>query len=395
MRRYKSQLDEVRKTLLCDVDSLLLNKNETDNVPHDQVAVVRATFETIYGLMENANPKRLFAIVSSTDVLPRLGRLSMVLSSSGNDEKLIQNILWEGLFHPFHHMDGFRTMSEMKIVPKLEVAQVPAAAVAAATEKDGGKQKEDKKGGNNKTCFQAGLFHSVRTLLSSAEEDDNEKDDTIATANLLPRIVHGFFERIREHAMQKNKNNGGSSATEMDAKLQLRFWCHLMLPVLESLFRKKKQRSVVVDNALLAAISQTLGLVLQYDAYLPSYNDPDEEHLTYLQSVANGLVRCVDDDTHSKRMIDHKSYALVTSLCNLILLNHRLLHGQLSTVTYYTCSCVPQKNQESNKLLFTIVKTYRELRAIGDFLAATRDAFTKRTSLSQEGSANTMTNIFQ
>jgi len=399
-------------TLLSDVDSLFLSsKNEIDNdcstrhiqppsPPPHQVAVVRATLEMIYASMANANPKRLFTIVGSTDVLPRLGRLmSMVVVSSSSEEdgeKLIQNILWNGLFHPVHHMDGFRTMSEMKIVPKVVVEA--AAALALDKDDDGGKQQkmvdEKKKGGNNKTCFQAGLFHSVRMLLSSVQEasveDNNGKRGAIATANLLPVIVHGFFERVREHATQAK--NGGST-TEADAKLQFRFWCHLILPALETLFRMKQQddgRSEDVTNALLNAISQTLGLVLQYDAYLPSYTDPDEEHLTYLQSVANGLVRCVDESSNSKTKSNHDSNALVASLCNLILLNHRLLHGQLSNVTYYTCSCLPQKNQEPNKLLFTIVKTYRELRAIGDFLTATRDAFTNSR---QEESADTMNNI--
>eukprot|EP00985_Skeletonema_marinoi_P013726 scaffold6849_cov157-Skeletonema_marinoi.AAC.13 len=391
VQRYKSSFDTVCKTLLSDVDSLMSN-NQTDTTtrPPHQVAVVHATLKKMYGLMENANPKRLFTIVCSMDVLPRLGRLSMVLpSSSLDDEKLIQNILWDGLFHPVHHMDGFRTMSEMKVVPKVEV--VAAAAAAAVEKDDGGKAKEDKKGGN-KTCFQAGLFQSVQTLLSSVTtsvEDGNGKDDVIATAKLLPGIVHGFFERVQEHAAQSK--NGGST-TEADAKLQFRFWCHLILPVLEALFSRKHQNGNNdddVDNALMDAVSQTLGLVLQYDAYLPSYNDPDEEHLAYLQSVADGLVRCVDGSNNTKT--DNDNYALVTSLCNLILLNHRLLHGKLSTVTYYTCACLPQKNQEPNKLLFTIVKTYRELRAIGDFLTATREAFTK-TAASQE-SADTMNNI--
>ncbi|KAK1738990.1 unhealthy ribosome biogenesis protein 2-like protein [Skeletonema marinoi] len=391
VQRYKSSFDVVCKTLLSDVDSLLSN-NQTDTTtrPPHQVAVVQATLEKIHKLMENANPKRLFTIVGSTDVLPRLGRLSMVLpsSSSDHDEKLIQNILWDGLFHPVHHMDGFRTMSDMKVVPKVEVA---AAAEAATVEKDGekkAKKDEDKKGGS-KTCFQAGLFQSVKTLLSSVTASVEDGSGVIATAKLLPGIVHGFFERVREHATQSK--NGGS-ITEADAKLQFRFWCHLILPVLEALFSKKHQNgnNEDVDNALMDAVSQTLGLVLQYDAYLPSYNDPEEEHLAYLQSVADGLVRCVHDSNYITKS-DHENYALVTSLCNLILLNHRLLHGKLSTVTYYTCSCLPQKNQEPNKLLFTIVKTYRELRAIGDFLTATREAFTK-TAASQE-SADTMNNI--
>ena len=289
VQRYKSSFDVVCKTLLSDIDSLVSNHNNdkttnetttTTRLPQE-VAVVRATLQKIHELMENANPKRLFTIVCSTDVLPKLGRLSMVISSAASEEdandgeNLIQKILWDGLFHPVHHMDGFRTMGEMKTVPKVDVVDVEAVA---------GKQKEDKKG-SNKTCFQAGLFHSVRMLLSST--DAGTEEDVIAAAKLLPTIVHGFFERVREHAMRSK--NGGST-TEADAKLQFRFWCHLILPLLETLFNRKQWNgNEDVNVALLDTISQTLGLVLQYDAYLPSYNDPDEEHLTYLQSVANGL----------------------------------------------------------------------------------------------------------
>ena len=380
VRRYKSSFDVTCKTLLGDADTLLsttMTDNDTSLTTHE-VAVVRATLEKIYGLMENANPKRLFTIVSSIDVLPRLGRLSMVSSSSSDDvvKNWIEKILWDGLFNPVHHMDGFRTMNEMKDVPKVE-----AEATADKGEENEKKKKEKR---NSKTCFQAGLFQSVKPLFSTPVDESGK--DVIATAKIMPRIVNGFFERVQEHAMQSKKNGG--TTTEADAKLQFRFWCNLILPVLDALFGMKQDGNENLKSALLDTISQTLGLVLQYDAYLPSYNDPDEEHLSFLQSVANGLLRCVNDSSDKETELHHGNITLVTSLRNLILLNHRLLQGQLSIVTNYACSCSPQKNQEPNKLLFTITKTYRELRAIGDFLTATREAFTNGSTKSNDAMSN-------
>lgn len=432
VKRYKSSFDVVCKTLLCDIDSLLskcrrenddlilakMTKDNADKVaserakrerggdfmdldpfsrddlhlslledsncmaeiiqsgrtnhyspPHHQVSVVRATLEMIYTMMPNANPKRLFTILCSTEVMPRLGRLSSAVKDVDGDT-LIQNILWDGLLHPVHHMDGFRTMSDMKSVPKLEIRVQDLGPEQPKEEK--------KEGGSSKTCFQAGLFHSVRKLVAipTMSELVNQKDevmkgdyDAIFAVQLLPIIVHGFFERVRQHA------NG--STTEADAKLQFRFWCRLMQPVLEALFSKEYKADEVLNE-----ISQTLGLVLQYDAYLPSYSDPNEEHLAFLQSVANGMVGCIND-------YPTKDEALVTSFCNLTLLNHRLLHGQLSKVISYTCSRLPHKNIDARKLLYTLVKTYRELRAVGDVLMATREAFANETQYS----TNTMENI--
>lgn len=348
--------------------------------------------------MNNANPKRLFTIICSTEVMPKLGRMLSTLDDDDDDgdEILIQSILWDGLFHPVHHMDGFRTMSEITIVPTVLVdAQADSLGGSETRKKD--KKGEIGGGGVKTTCFQAGLFSSVRTLLSlslpvqeasTINTDDNDKD-AIAASKLLPIIVHGFFERVREHAARQSNKN-----PEADARLQFRFWCHVILPVLETLFGMKHIDGISNNDAkksLLGVMSQTIGLVLQYDAYLPSYNDPGEEHLKFLRSVTNGLVRCmddddVDDDSNDKKMSDHvEDNALITSFCNMILLNHRLLHGELSKVTYFTCTSLPQKNEEANKLLLTIVKTYRELRSIGDFLSATREAFTNRSQDSTTG----------
>ena len=48
--------------------------------------------------------------------------------------------------------------------------------------------------------------------------------------------------------------------------------------------------------SLLTMTSDTLEMVLEYDAYLPSYSDPEEEHLSFLELVAKGLLLCSTND---------------------------------------------------------------------------------------------------
>ncbi|KAL7536022.1 hypothetical protein ACHAXR_007794 [Thalassiosira sp. AJA248-18] len=358
-------------------------------------------------------------------------------------------------------MDGFRTMSEL--VHTMPVALFKSFAAlgednggdrvgdgdgndneqskTVLSTKEGLPKGNDKKkksvGGGKMTCFQSNIFTSLQSLLSlEGEVLVNKKpkkalyNDATATANLLPIIAHGFFERIRVHAVQQQQRmstagggggGGGGLTSEADAKLQFRFWCHIMAPALEQLFRHPPSSSMsstsgndddddgnndgkLLTLALLKATSQTLGLLLEYDAYLPSYGDPKEEHLGFLEYVTKGLLQCIDhhraneavicDGEDESDEIMTQSLLLVTSLRHILLLNHRLLHERLAHVISFACSCLSSSSsssatdahhhkndspssssREANALMSAVVKTYRELRQVGYFLTSARGAF--------------------
>lgn len=384
VHRYRPSLDVACNSLLSDVDDLVSTSSQNPTAP--QMQVVTATLNLILSIMGNSNPKRTFGTLCSVEVLPRLGRLNMIQSSDAdgsvmNAKRLVQGILWDGLLHPVHHMDGFRTMTELRNMPDLFQLRQDNTNAPLEDGKENDVVDNPKSGG--KTCYQAGLFTTLKTLLSLETNAESEGRNVISTATLLPVITRGFFERIRDHGKLMSKrvqdgSGGTATTTEEDAKLQFRFWCHAVLPALERLFVKYGSKKDL-DVSLLTMTSDTLEMVLEYDAYLPSYSDPEEEHLSYLELVAKGLLLCATNDrTESTGAILGRTEALVTSFRSLLLLNHRVLHERLSHVVAFACSSLHQFNHahsKANSLVSSIVKTYRELRQIGHFLASTRETF--------------------
>ncbi|KAL7435146.1 hypothetical protein ACHAXH_007939, partial [Discostella pseudostelligera] len=248
-------------------------------------------------------------------------------------------------------------------------------------------------------------------------------------------------QQQQQEQQQKSFSEGGSSSSttiEGDANLQFCFWRHIISPVVDQLSflfgvdnstslssmqicRQQKQ----CLRALLGAMSETLELVLKYDAYSPSYTDVDGENLSFLERVTKCLMCCCsrrpmrrDDD----RSIDS---LILKSLHCILSLNHRLLHERLADVISFACSCLQSSSSSAssplspavsspdapqsannihatpsssrseqlkstsklaNDILSDIVKTYRELRQVGYFLSSARGAFASAlTAASRRG----------
>ena len=414
-KRYKPTLDNACSSLLHEVDSLVSSSIATTTTTkrnnsmasqqqqqqHQTNLILYATLQLIHTLLSKSNHKKMFTTICS--ILPCLGRLMMAGGNhhdNDNDneapnttylnvDELVKNVVWDGLFDITHHMEGFRSMSELQNVPVLLLKQVKEEGanneqVANDIKSKAGEKKK------KKICFQSNLFASVSSLLSPSAADDTDSNmeedttadkgvyDSIATVNILPILIRGFFERIR------TARRGSTSSSEGDANIQFRFFCHVMAPVFEHLF---KVQSNEVDGdlslALLNTVSKTLGLVLDYDAYLPSYSDPDGKHLAFLESITTGLLQKINgedlftDEQYSDQKIQ-VNILLITSLRHILLLNHRLLHERLDYVLYFACTCLTTsrgKSSPANELICAIVKIYRELRQVGYFLTSARGAF--------------------
>ena len=470
-KRYHPTLDNASALLHEVDDKAMMSSGCSSPVIKQQqhkTIVINSTLQLIQRQMIKSNPKKMFGTICY--ILPCLGRILLlggVDNDTDNDEDttsgtkdLVQNIVWEGLFSVVHHMEGFRSMGELQFVPTLskhkkDGNEGSANDIAASDDneespKPGKKRKKTKQDDTEvkkkkKISFQSSLFNTVSNLLSLSSttvgsdldsEGKNEEvktkisaiNDAIATANILPIIIQGFFERIRVHASSSRAGSGGGGSTtsEGDANVQFRFWCHVMLPVFEQLFHSIHSKSESSSSsslpvpllhsdeltlALLKTISTTLGFVLKYDAYLPSYNDPNEHHLRFLESITSGLLQCINSDMQQlleeeeeedERQNSESQFCvlLVTSLRNILLLNHRLLHEEMDNVIYFACSClfssVEKSHVNANELLCVLVKTYRELRQIGYFLTSIRGAFTKNNVVFDEkGNFESMMNLLR
>ncbi|KAL7469235.1 hypothetical protein ACHAXS_009497 [Conticribra weissflogii] len=448
-RRFRPSLEMACKSLLSEVDELVIHLSTTASspspsdeenaanddavqsefprsclrLPRHQARIAHATLEMIHNLMKNSNAKRSFGIISSTDVLPRLARLGMVEDevtalvgevpgvAVSHHKQLLKTILWDGLFHPAHHMDGFRTMGGLRVMPELPELSIDddvmeesgtfGSVDEVAHDKHAKSDTRKKKG--TKLCYQAGLFTSLSSTLSGESKAECEESvdpsrgrDMVALASILPLIIGGFFGRVRGGSAAPEmppSSAGALTTTEADAQLQFRFWCHAIVPTVKKLFTLYAH-SIARDEklvlSLLMSVSDTLKQVLEYDAYLPSYNDPDEEHLSFLDHLTKGLQHCVRTEKNASTgknsdAIDQKADAFISSFHYLLLLNHRLVHERLPDIIRYSCSQLHPSNHfnqsqkkpkcQANELLSSIIKTYRELRQIKHFLSCTRYAF--------------------
>ena len=126
---YRPTMDAACNDLLILVDGLsskLQGKNDrgddgNERVEDDgmntpfrfdfQAKVIELTVSLIWRLQQSgaANPKKIFALLSSTSTLSALGRF-YAISGSSSVQDLVKNILWRGLFHASHHIEGFRSM---------------------------------------------------------------------------------------------------------------------------------------------------------------------------------------------------------------------------------------------------------------------------------------------
>jgi hypothetical protein len=373
--RYRPSFEVASNTLLKHVEDLVYAETFDDAMkvllPKHQYNVVCGALRTIHVVLGGANVKRSFGILSSEEMLLRLGRLGFVnvIESSVSDSEvvvdqkkidnakdLVENIVRDGLLHQTHHMDGFCTMEELRCLPSY------------SNEEDAtGKEAMDKKPkSGGKTCYQSGLFKSIRILLS-----ETDSKHLVPICNLLPLLIHGFFDHVQKK-QEKNIRSGVAVSTEADAKLQFHFWGHATVTAFERLCASTT--SARDGIAVLKLTSDTLKMLLDYDVYSPSYSDPDEALVSFLKFVTRGILRCVETN-------DSASSSYILSVRTLLLLNHRLLNEQLSKYVAFTCKslhkCADDERAclDASEVLATIVKTYSELRQMGHFLSATRTAF--------------------
>jgi len=386
IKRYHPTLDNACTTLLHALDSLIVSNHYTKEgqevLSVNRTTIITSTLQLIHNLLSKSNHKKMFGMICS--ILSCFGRLKMAAVTGDNNEvnELIKDIIYDGLFDNIHHMEGFRAMSELQTVPTLSNQETEVEELMEEANKQ--EKKKEQEGGKKKkkSSFQSALFTSISSLLSptiSGEGDMNEKEvqDTIATANILPVIIQGFFERIKEGSI------GTTTTAEVAANTQFRFWCNIMTSAFEQLFRFSSSDSSSSEEtcgelalALLSAVSETLGMILKYDAYLPSYNDPNEQHLKYLECVTSGILQCIKRDVTPECKIQAADKQMLVSLRHALLLNHRLLHDRLDRTIYFSSSLLSSEtSSQANELLCVIVKTYKELRQVGYFLSSTRRVF--------------------
>ena len=140
------------------------------------------------------------------------------------DDTLLQlgkDILWLGLFHPQHHMDGFRTMD-------LQVPERNRDIESSQENKSISKNKRSK-------IYQDNLFGSLKSLVNS--EKTKRKNHDLYVIRLMPMLAEGFMHQMEEwnKDLKKDTNLSKKALSRADsvAKIQFRFCSCLIQPIVD------------------------------------------------------------------------------------------------------------------------------------------------------------------
>ena len=117
----------------------------------------------------------------------------------------------------------------------------------------------------------------------------------------------------------------------------------------------------VVTAYMLQSLKELLDLVLKYSAYLPSYKDDGDEHISFLKSLGETLL-CYKTESGERLCV-------FEILFNL---NHHVFHDKLPRVLSEIAlvSNIDRSKKQTSILMCTISKTYEQLRQLTHLINA-------------------------
>ena len=350
-----------------------------------QAKVIESTVSLIWRLQQSgaANPKKIFALLSSSSTLSALGRF-YAISGSSSIQDLVKNILWRGLFRASHHIEGFRSM-------KLDVGSLIDTKAQGAL--------DDKKK-RKVACYQESLLNSIREAIL----DVNTGAVGVGVAAIVPLLVEGFVHETRKWLANRERDTrsggiagGGGGAGRPSAKanvtaLQFKFWCILLEPAIAQVKRYNEEESRSsngVQRAILRCIQMSLSVLLKYDLYLPSYPNPDQRNVGYLRVISSCLLRfaessLADDGGALSFSSQQEMCEILLSLRALLDSNHHILHNDLHRLVLLAAKCLPDILDENDSsdtdtprhqqlgvdLVCASITTYASLRQLEHLFSA-------------------------
>jgi len=398
-----------------------------------QASVVESTLNLIRRLQLGgaANPKKIFALLSSPMALAAFARFYSISIANAHDEgtrstddladtrakALVKDILWQGFFHPTQHIEGFRSMqfAVSSIVDGKAQGNESASNPRASFEETAGAKHKKK---IIMASYQDKLVANLREMIEGSTGDDTTEknefggssthdDCVISAATILPLLIEGFVHQTRKWREDHDRHVGkarfsGKRSSKADITLlQFQLWSSLVEPLILRLKDTRKggvtetaaaEResgiSGVVELSLLRSIRQCLALLNKYDLYLPSYPDPGHLNFAYLNALSSVLL------TRAQNIYGSSSASceVLLSLRSLLETNHQLLHEKLHWLLCIAAGCLPQVSNNAHigrsngnlgaavasvsphlfgrTLICAVVATYGKLRQLDYLFAA-------------------------
>ena len=363
---YRPTMDYVCNTLIPLLESTTM-ESDTDtsstgigtSILPNQAALLYLTIQLLITLQlkgRATNPKKTFQLVSSPQLLTSMARFCNVRVLGDYDVDIVyivKKVVWFAIYDPHNHMDGFRSMN-------LEVPILDAEIQRQVEERKKGQKDLKKKKVTNSahSCYQQALFSSTKTLIGDAAG----KEDIYL---FIPLLIEGFMCQSLEWDKIGEKNaSRKQSRVDTTARVQFRFWSTLVYPMLDILKKTNESLDGSKMQSMLLSIQKCLALLLKFDAYLPSFADPGNQHLNYLTAAGEVLLSLAE-----RRRGGPETTEYLRTFQHLFTLNHHIYHEKLSRLI--TCTANPSDSHQkssSSELLCTLCCTYQKLRQLDHFV---------------------------
>jgi len=345
-------------------------------------AVMISTLRVVEESLKKCNPKTIFQVFSTEETLLAFSRAYFFfvdLQDKREEDleciKLIRNTLWESLFDPNHHIDGFRSIVQLRCIPTLIVSK----SVLHAQDEENAKAAPLEH--LTFHCYQESLVDLLPSLLAPdfGQEDSEGRQFShakiIVASRLLPLLFEGFLENARKYdeaneRTAKRKNKSGVDVAQM----QLFFFA----TVVSSLWGLAHQNLKVkneIFHCCLRSVSLCSSLLLRHDSFVPS---DDQKQLTR-HTVLEALLKGVLEKTWSDSIGSQHASSIIEALMSL---DHRLLRGKVEAVVLFCAEQHAMEDEGSNrspvtKLLLALIDSHRKLRQINLVFSAILGVTTK------------------
>ena len=420
---YQPTMDHMCHSLLPMIDDTTSNNNNNNNnddaTNQCQALVSFCTLKKLEQLIQQhkraTNPKNSFILLASIQILTILCKFSKIIfkesdeivsttctssilasssSSSSSlhtnkigNEEVVKNILWHGLFDPDHHMEGFHNM-------RLDIP--------------GTIDKPDSKK-HDKKCYQQNLFESIDTMYRITIEKEEEKKSNDVYMDLIPLLFDGFVHQsniFHENNMRKYSQKTNTTRVDKLAKIQFRFWCRIFDPLISLLGRIQLNKQFDNENCrnvsieLLHTITESILLLSKSESYLPSYADPNNDHLNYL--IESGEILLASMEQNKKSIFSQRRILSCNAMKELFSLNHHIFHNKLPRIIFSMASSNSTFDQSEmdtyGSFLSHFCTTYQKLRQMTHFIECIVGCFDhqslhKNTGFSDKNFNNDTINI--
>jgi hypothetical protein len=336
--------------------------------------IALSTLKLINGLQKTrkGNPKTTFQLLSSRAVLLAFSRLyfffqqdfdGLILSDidffeQGNEgQSLVREILYEGLFNPQHHLEGFRSL----IVRPVGAFDSSQGKVSHPIDHDNEAEKKEKK--PQFQCYQESFLRVMIEMLSPASETKelNQVTDVRDAAWIVPVLLRGFLEQTQVWDRQDNDSRKKKSNGDELASLQFQMFMHLASPLRSLVSRATSEDEISTPAIALRSLHETLSLLLRHDAYVYSQDSQGDKQFAFLDGIATEILELngTADDYMGLELLSDSVHILRL----LTKLNYLLLHQRVVPAISFCLSCTGGRlKPQVIDFLIVAVDTYRQLR---------------------------------